>query len=503
MVRKSDKLKERHRSDSSYESDSGESSTSSKSPSPKQRKHADKADTSTVMLESENSSTSRESSASSESETVQHGAATPDHESDPSSTHSLSTRESELINVLQSKDAGIDLVAGNKNEPISPLALLGGDAVGLSSDDEASSTVINVVDEAEQNGSMENSLAESIALSKSPHDSVAASGSDNPDAISPTTPVSRSDAVQHPSIKLTVGDLPASEVANNDPSSDVSSISPAEVRSCTSYGKSQAKYDLRQRKLRRSEDIHQQLQVLVSNMRADFLRLSEPSCDVFAAFPDAPKPEYLHIIDNDYSSIDRLNSMITPARPDGLPAARLLGSVGMFGSLTQHEMRHWVCDCTMPSFEEFTLDVACGPGCINRALNIECGPSCPAGNFCSNRQFQERLYAPTEPFYSGPGKGWGLRSTSLIKKNAFILEYVGEVINFAEFRRRVRRYERLGHSHHYFMALETDRFIDAGTKGNWARFVNHSCEPNCVTQKVISRFCLIVLLIGLKTCISL
>ncbi|KAF6779792.1 hypothetical protein AHF37_00714 [Paragonimus kellicotti] len=472
IVRKSDKLKEIHRSDSSYESDSGGSSTSSKSPSPKQRKHADKAETPTVMLESENSSTSRESSASSESETVQQGAATPDHESNPSPTNSLSTRESELINVLQSKDAGIGLVAGNKNEPISPSVLLGGDAMGSSSDDEAISTVINVVDDAVQDGSMENSLTESITLSKSSHDSVAASGGDNPDATSPTRPVRRLDAVRHPAVKPPTGDLPAAEVASNDLSSDVSSSSPAEVRKFNSYGKSQGKYDLRQRKLRRSEDIHQQLQVLVSNMRADFLRLSEPSCDVFAAFPDAPKPEYLHIIDNDYSSIDRLNSMMTPARPDGLPAARLLGSVGMFSSLTQHEMRHWVCDCTMPSFEEFTLGIACGPGCINRALNIE-----------STEQFQERLYAPTEPFYSGPGKGWGVRSTSLIEKNAFILEYVGEVINFAEFRRRVRRYERLGHSHHYFMALETDRFIDAGTKGNWARFVNHSCEPNCVTQK--------------------
>ncbi|KAA3678119.1 histone-lysine N-methyltransferase SETD2 [Paragonimus westermani] len=481
MVRKSDKLKEKRRSASSCESDSGGSSTSSKSPSPKQRKHVDKIETSTVMLESENSSTSRESSASSSaSETVRHGVTTPDHDSDLSPTHSLSTRESELISVLHSKDAGIGLVAESQNEPISPF-LLGADARDSSSDDEASSTVITNVDGDVQDDNVENSLTGSITLSKSAHDSLIIPDGDNPDDISPATPVGHLNDVKNPAVNLAADELTAAEVASNDPSSDISSISPAEMRNC-SYGKSEAKYDLRQRKLRRS-DIHQRLQLLVSNMRADFLRLSEPSCDVFAAFPDAPKPEYLHIIDNDYSNIDRLNSTMTLARPDGLPAARLLGSVGMFSSLTQHEMRHWVCDCTMPSFEEFTFGIACGPGCINRALNIECGPSCPAGNFCSNRQFQERLYAPTEPFYCGPGKGWGLRSTSVIEKNAFILEYVGEVINFAEFRRRVRRYERLGHSHHYFMALEADRFIDAGTKGNWARFVNHSCEPNCVTQK--------------------
>lgn len=65
-----------------------------------------------------------------------------------------------------------------------------------------------------------------------------------------------------------------------------------------------------------------------------------------------------------------------------------------------------------------------------------------------------------------------------------MIEYVGETIDFCEFRRRIRRYERVGHGHHYFMSVESDRFIDAGNKGNWARFVNHSCEPNCVTQKV-------------------
>lgn len=64
------------------------------------------------------------------------------------------------------------------------------------------------------------------------------------------------------------------------------------------------------------------------------------------------------------------------------------------------------------------------------------------------------------------------------------MEYAGEVIDFCEFKYRIRQYEKANRVHHYFMALGPNHFIDAGTKGNWARFVNHSCEPNAETQKV-------------------
>ena len=34
-----------------------------------------------------------------------------------------------------------------------------------------------------------------------------------------------------------------------------------------------------------------------------------------------------------------------------------------------------------------------------------------------------------------------------------------------------------------FVLFVKDIIIDAGPKGNLARFMNHSCEPNCETQK--------------------
>ena len=60
-----------------------------------------------------------------------------------------------------------------------------------------------------------------------------------------------------------------------------------------------------------------------------------------------------------------------------------------------------------------------------------------------------------------------------------MIEYVGELINKEEYHRRVRMQE----DHYYHMALDRKRIIDAGRKGNLARFMNHSCQPNCKTEK--------------------
>lgn len=77
-----------------------------------------------------------------------------------------------------------------------------------------------------------------------------------------------------------------------------------------------------------------------------------------------------------------------------------------------------------------------------------------------------------------------------ILRHSFVIEYVGEVLSPAQFGRRKKQYAKdPSHSHHYFMALKTDQIIDATRKGNVSRFINHSCEPNCETQKVfLKRF---------------
>lgn len=63
------------------------------------------------------------------------------------------------------------------------------------------------------------------------------------------------------------------------------------------------------------------------------------------------------------------------------------------------------------------------------------------------------------------------------------MEYVGEILGKKGFRRRVQEAEAQNQRHFYFMTIRNGRVIDASQKGNLARFMNHSCAPNCETQK--------------------
>ena len=80
-------------------------------------------------------------------------------------------------------------------------------------------------------------------------------------------------------------------------------------------------------------------------------------------------------------------------------------------------------------------------------------------------------------------KGYGLRAEADLRPHQLIYEYVGEVINEGQFRRRMRQYDEEGIKHFYFMSLSKGEFVDATRKGNLARFCNHSCNPNCYVDK--------------------
>ncbi|VDK87475.1 unnamed protein product, partial [Litomosoides sigmodontis] len=140
------------------------------------------------------------------------------------------------------------------------------------------------------------------------------------------------------------------------------------------------------------------------------------------------------------------------------------------------------CFCE-PTSTEIAEGRGCSSGCINRELYTECGSRCPSGVGCANRRFHNKQYAKVEVFNAGV-KGWGLRAAEPLEPGRFIIEYVGEVIDAEEMIRRGRRYGKdPKHVHHYLMALKNGAVIDATAKGNVSRFINHSCDPNCESQK--------------------
>ncbi|XP_068207077.1 histone-lysine N-methyltransferase SETD2 isoform X2 [Palaemon carinicauda] len=146
------------------------------------------------------------------------------------------------------------------------------------------------------------------------------------------------------------------------------------------------------------------------------------------------------------------------------------------------EVRRMVCDCSLTKEEIARGEVGCGEDCLNRLLMIECGSRCPLKECCTNKRFQNFVYADVEVFNAGD-KGCGIRARKTIPAGTFIMEYVGEVFDAREFKRRRKEYSRNHSAHFYFMALKGDLFIDATRKGNISRFINHSCDPNAQTQK--------------------
>ena len=77
---------------------------------------------------------------------------------------------------------------------------------------------------------------------------------------------------------------------------------------------------------------------------------------------------------------------------------------------------------------------------------------------------------------------WGVYTTEPIKKNEAVIEYIGEIIRLRVADKRQIRYEGEGNNGSYIFQLEKDKYIDATHKGGLARFINHSCSPNCYTQ---------------------
>uniref|UniRef100_A0A0R3RIN6 Histone-lysine N-methyltransferase n=1 Tax=Elaeophora elaphi TaxID=1147741 RepID=A0A0R3RIN6_9BILA len=127
--------------------------------------------------------------------------------------------------------------------------------------------------------------------------------------------------------------------------------------------------------------------------------------------------------------------------------------------------------------------------CLNRVVLMECGSSCPRNALCTNKRlFRRECIERLRTFQTMNGCGIGVKTDVNIDKGQlvqilqFICEYIGEVVSMETFNTRSRadyRYQR----NHYALNLCPGFVVDAYRKGNIARFINHSCAPNCEMQR--------------------
>ncbi|KAK3943968.1 hypothetical protein QBC46DRAFT_14713 [Diplogelasinospora grovesii] len=129
----------------------------------------------------------------------------------------------------------------------------------------------------------------------------------------------------------------------------------------------------------------------------------------------------------------------------------------------------------------------CGEACQNRIMLYECDDTnCEIGpERCTNRAFQELqgrikdggAYRVGVEVFKTADRGFGIRSNRSFDPGQIIMEYTGEIITAEECDRRMSEKYK-DNECYYLMSYDQNMIIDA-TTGSIARFVNHSCEPNC------------------------
>ncbi|KAL3526246.1 hypothetical protein ACH5RR_010902 [Cinchona calisaya] len=172
-----------------------------------------------------------------------------------------------------------------------------------------------------------------------------------------------------------------------------------------------------------------------------------------------------------------------------------------------------VCACAKLNGSDFPYVHRDGGRLIEpKAVVFECNPNCGCGPGCVNRISQRGLKYRLEVFRT-PNRGWGVRSWDYIPSGAPICEYIGRLTKTDDIdsasgnsyifdidclqtmkgldgRERRLRDVSLPVNLHKDDDKTSDSIpefcIDAGSTGNVARFINHSCQPNLFVQCILS-----------------
>ncbi len=142
---------------------------------------------------------------------------------------------------------------------------------------------------------------------------------------------------------------------------------------------------------------------------------------------------------------------------------------------------------------------ACGLAdvpCQNIATKVQCDASIMIslmvvyvgncnGSDCKNRLFREPADGTCSCAESKPtlNCGNGLFATVEIAQGAFVAEYVGKRVSHqTRIKQMYRKFAKNEECNFYHFSLDENWSLDGECDENHARFINHSCNPNCVFE---------------------
>lgn len=111
--------------------------------------------------------------------------------------------------------------------------------------------------------------------------------------------------------------------------------------------------------------------------------------------------------------------------------------------------------------------------CLNRALRVQCSKECTVA-YCSNQRFWKEDCGAKLYVSNGPKTRRLLKTKVARRAGDFLCEYAGEVITNKMAREKFEENKDMR-----IVAIGSQLFIDPINRGNMARYIKHSCNPNC------------------------
>jgi len=123
----------------------------------------------------------------------------------------------------------------------------------------------------------------------------------------------------------------------------------------------------------------------------------------------------------------------------------------------------------------------------NRAMQRRLASSFAQEEFASLINYNQalRMRKKALRFQKSSIHNWGLFALEPIAAEEFVCEYVGTMVRSIVAELREQRYEKSGIGSSYLFRLDMESVIDATKTGCNARFINHSCQPNCYAKVIL------------------